>query len=135
MAVLKSHKLLCTLICCFLVVAGCSAVNMKKDSNVLIDNQIEECFQIKAINKLVHNNVILLDTELSPIKSIGYCGCKSTILSYYVVSNSIESNDQAREYSIFSSLSHEKYTFVINRNDNSDKNQSYTVNIQCASPN
>jgi len=51
---------------------------------VEISNLIVECVQLELINKLNRNNVILLDVELLNLKSVGYCGCKSPILSYYV---------------------------------------------------
>lgn len=135
MVALKFHKFLYASICClFLVGAGCSPGNIVKDSNVEIDNSIEECFQIKSVNKLIHNNVILLETELSTVKSVGYCGCKSAVLSYYVTTHPVESSNQTKEYSVFSSPQHDKYTFVLERNDTPKKNKSYTLNIQCSSP-
>lgn len=134
MVALKLHKLLYATTCCFLVGTGCSAGNIVKDSNIIIDNAIEECFQIKPVNKLIQNNVILLDTELSTVKSVGYCGCKSAVLSYYVTTQLVESSNQAKEYSLFSSLQYSIYTFVLDRNITPNKNKSYTLNIQCASP-
>jgi len=134
MAALKFHKLLNAPACClFLVSAGCSAGNLVKSSNVVIDNSIEECFQIKSVGKLVHNNVILLDTKLSTVKSVGYCGCKSAVLSHYVTTHPVESGNQTREHGVFSSLQQGNYTFVLDRN-NASHNKSYTLNIQCSTP-
>lgn len=132
---LKFHKLLYTLtFYCLFVGIGCSAGSFMKNSKVSIDNPIKECFQIKQVSKLIHNNLILLDTELSVIKNIGYCGCKSAILSYGVTTRPVELNGRTKEYKLFSSLREGKYTFVLDGNGTQNKNKSYTLIIQCASP-
>jgi hypothetical protein len=115
---------------------SCSAENAhnKNNPNIEIDNSVEECLEIKVVKKHIHNNVILLDTEISQVKSTGYCGCKSALLSYYVISSSIKSGNKTKEHRVFSSLTHGLYTFIIENQYLPSTDKSYTINIRCTSP-
>jgi hypothetical protein len=133
----KLHRLYyLSLVFLFLFSIGCSAENalIKNNPNIEIDNSVEECFQIKVVKKHIHNNVILLDTEISQVKSTGYCGCKSALLSYYVISSSIKSGNKTKEHRVFSSLTHCLYTFIVENHYLPGTDKSYTINIQCTSP-
>lgn len=131
----KFHEVICPITCSFAFVgAGCSPGTIVNNSNVQVDNSVEQCFQIKPLSQLVHNNVILLEAELSAVKSTGYCGCKSATLSYYVTTHPVGPSSRPEEYGVFSSLRHGKYTFVLGRTGTPENNKTYTLSIQCASP-
>lgn len=134
MAAPDLHKWLYASTCSFLVATGCPAESLRDNPSISISNLIEECFRIKPANELIHNNVIMLDAELSIIKSVGYCGCKSAVLSYYVTTRPVESRHKTKEHGVFSPLRNGTYTFVLERNNTRRENGSYTLNIQCASP-
>jgi hypothetical protein len=131
----KSRKFFYILSCYFLLAnTSCSFKNNIKKNDIKVDNSVGECFQIEPIKKFVHNNLVLLDTKLDIIKSTGYCGCKSALLSYSVTdSNSIDVN-YPKSLSIFSSLLTGKYSFVLARNFTLNKNTAYVLHIQCSSP-
>lgn len=120
--------------CLLLVNTSCSFNNSIKKSDIEVDNSVVECFQIVPVRKFVHNNLVLLDTKLNTIKSIGYCGCKSALLSYNVTySNSIEVNTP-KFLSVFSSLLRGKYSFVLAQDFALNKHRAYVLHVQCSSP-
>jgi len=132
----KFRKYFYIISCCLLLVnTSCSFNNSSiKKSDIEIDNSVVECFQIEPIKTFVHNNLVLLDTKLDTIKSTGYCGCKSALLSYNVTySNSIEVN-APKSLSVFSSFLRGKYSFVLAQNFALNKHRAYVLHVQCSSP-
>lgn len=131
----KFRKYFYIISCCLLLVnTSCSFNNSIKKSDIEIDNLVGECFQIEPVRKFVHTNLVLLDTKLDIIKSTGYCGCKSALLSYNVTySNSIEVN-APKSLSVFSSLLRGKYSFVLAQDFALNKHRAYVLHVQCNSP-
>lgn len=119
----------------FYTSSGCSANGLEGAPRIVIDNAIEDCFRIELNKELIRNNVILLDSKLKKEKSTGYCGCKSTNLSYFVTITSPEGIKKNTVPNVFSSLLPVDYTFVIDQAYTGDVNTKYKLNIQCASPN
>ncbi len=109
--------------------AGCADTPLR-ESPVRIENAVEDCLLVAATGEFVRNNVRLLDAELTPVKSTGYCGCKSAILSYYVPSASGEPAESGR----FSSLRAGPVTFVLDRDLDVATPGPDALRIQCAAP-
>ena len=117
----------------FILVA--SAIATPQEQSVNLNNRIAACNKVSIEKVFIHNNLVLADASISPIKSAGYCGCKSAVLSYSVRIDKMRKKQQG-EYGRFLSFYSGKYTFVIDR-DYSKKtaNRKYNLSIQCAPPN
>lgn len=136
MATLNYHRLHCVSVpIIFLLSASCSAENVlnEEETNIAVDNLVADCFSAKSVKSHIHNNVILIDMNISHVKDVGYCGCKSALLSYYAVPSNNKSNMQIKEYRVFSSLRRGVYTFIVENDYVPNMDLSYTLNIQCAS--
>ncbi|MFC3150613.1 DUF2195 family protein [Litoribrevibacter euphylliae] len=74
---LRAFFLSCGLIFSSLVTAN--------EQQVLLENGLEKCVKAGAITLSERNNLLLAETDLTLLQSIGYCGCKSAVASYAVV--------------------------------------------------
>lgn len=113
---------------------GCHAITSHEINNISINNAIEDCIKIKQISNTSNDNAVFLNAKLLHIKNVGYCGCKSAMLSYFTTTNSVESRTDEGKHNVLLSSSDNKYTFVIDDAYTSSEGKSYTLNIQCASP-
>lgn len=101
---------------------------------VELKNYVSDCYHVSPGKLTVSNNVVMLEAETSSIKSIGYCGCKTAILSYSVQANQTHKL-RIPEYGRFSSFESGRYTFVIDRSyEDKNSQQQYLLRVQCAPP-
>lgn len=116
----------------FILVA--SAVATPQEQSVNLNNRIAACNKVSVEKVFRHNNLVLADASISSIKSAGYCGCKSAVLSYSVRIDEAGKKQQG-EYGRFLSFTSGKYTFVIDRDyGKKATNREYNLSIQCAPP-
>src|SRR5690606_23231216 len=78
------------------------------NSAVAIENGLQQCVQINKSDIVQRNNLTLLDTDISVLQAIGYCGCKSAIASYHLYSN--EQHLRSEAITLISSTA---YSFVL----------------------
>ncbi len=99
---LPKHLILSAMICSMSMTAYAES-RQKPDITVQLNNAVNECTKIVPVNHEVHNNLVLLNAEISSIKSAGHCGCKSALLSYSVEVGSSKENITG-EYGTFTSF-------------------------------
>ena len=102
------------------------------EEDIFIDNQVEECIEIIP-NEITHKSgSVYLNTKWRTIKSTGFCGCKSALLSYKVIA--IKKNVKSTvHYNVFSSLNHDDYDFLV-CSDLKQYYDSFEIYIQCKNP-
>lgn len=64
-----------------------SSLVTANNQQVLLENGLEKCVKAGAITLAERNNLLLAETDLTLLQSIGYCGCKSAVASYAVVND------------------------------------------------
>jgi hypothetical protein len=100
--------------------------------DIFIDNQIENCIEIIPNEVMYRSGFVYLNAKLKIIKSTGFCGCKSALLSYKVIAkkNSVKSMVHHKE---FSSLYQDDFDFLVCSDCKQDYD-SFEIYIQCRSP-
>jgi hypothetical protein len=132
---LKNRASLCTIILFVYSVFlnSCSTlINIITTEDIFIDNQVEECIEIIPNEIMYKSGSVYLNTKWKTIKSTGFCGCKSALLSYKVIAKKNDVNSMVN-YKEFSSLNHDDFDFLV-CSDFQKKYDSFEIYIQCKSP-
>ena len=118
---------------CSVFLISCAILNNKiTTDNIAIDNQVEECIEIIP-NEIMHKSgAVYLNTKWKTIKSTGFCGCKSALLSYKVIAKKNSVNSMLH-YKEFSSLNQNDFNFLVCSDCKQDYD-SFEIYIQCRSP-
>jgi len=118
---------------CSVFLNSCAILKNKiTTENISIDNQVEECIEIIPNEVMYRSGAVYLNTKWKTIKSTGFCGCKSALLSYKVIAkkNSVNSIAHHKE---FSSLNQDEFDFLVCSGCKQDFD-SFEIYIQCKSP-
>lgn len=118
------------LIVCSLFLNSCVTFRKNiKVENINIDNQVEKCIEINPLAVMYKSGSVYLNTKWKKIKSTGFCGCKSALLSYKVIAKSKNAKSTVH-YSDFSSLDHDDFDFLVYRDFKQDYDL-FVIYIQC----
>jgi hypothetical protein len=116
-----------------MVLSSCATSQTKlKAEDIVIDNYIKECIDIIPQSLIKKQNSLYLNAKLETKKSAGYCGCKSAMLTYKVVTKR-ETSSSILSYQDFSPLNKDDFDFLIGNNLQQDYN-SFLMFVQCKNP-
>ncbi len=135
MAKLNLHSILrfgIVLLVC--IIFSCMASPANSEPDIKIYNQVKECVEILPLKIYKYSNLTLFVTRWKIIKSTGYCGCKSALLSYRVFGE-MDQHKTEIGFGVFSSFNHQEFTFVVNPDSSYNVYKSFSIHIQCANPN
>lgn len=129
----KNPTITFLLIIYFMVLSACATSQIKlKTEDIAIDNHINECIDIIPQCLIKKQNSLYLNAKLETKKSAGYCGCKSAMLTYKVVTKR-ENISSVLSYQDFSPLNQEDFNFLI-CNDFQQDFKSLILFVQCKNP-
>lgn len=97
------------------------------DSSVItIDNGLQQCVQINKSDIVQHNNLTLLDADISVLQAIGYCGCKSAVAGYHLYSN-----EQHLRSEVITLKSSSIYSFVLATDGKAPMPEALRLQLSC----
>lgn len=97
-------------------------------SAVAIENGLQQCVLINNSAIVQRNNLTLLDTDISILQSLGYCGCKSAIANYHLYSK--EQHLRSEAITLKSSTA---YSFVLATDNKAPMQEALRLQISCGS--
>lgn len=103
-----------------------------KTKDISVDNIIKECIEVIPIDLIKKDKSVYINAELKTKKAAGYCGCKSALLTYKVVSKK-ENSKTTLSYNVFSPLNKNSYDFLV-CDDLKNDYKSLTLYIDCKNP-
>ncbi|MCW8935341.1 MAG: DUF2195 family protein [Gammaproteobacteria bacterium] len=109
--------------------SGIFSTSCNASDNVILDNSLKNCIDIKSITVTDSDNLLLLKTQWKIKDNIGTCGCKSAAFSYSVY---IDGNDKLMSFGIMSSLNKSSSSFVLSSDNSIYKTSKYNISINCA---
>jgi len=96
-----------------------------------ITNTLDRCITVDKIESSVHENIVLLKTEINVEQSPGVCGCKSAALQFNVK----DQNSQVELISgIFTAFSNKIFSFPIQADYSIFKDASLVLTLACSNP-
>lgn len=98
------------------------------NSAVAIENGLQQCVQINKSDIVQRNNLTLLDTDISVLLAIGYCGCKSAVASYHLYSHEQHLRSEA-----IALKSSNTYSFVLATDGKAPKPEELRLQLSCGS--
>jgi hypothetical protein len=98
------------------------------NSAVAIENGLLQCVQINKSNIVQRNNLTLLNTDISVLLAIGYCGCKSAVASYHLYSHEQHLRSEA-----IALKSSNTYSFVLATDGKAPMPEALRLQLSCGS--
>ena len=118
----------------FPIAAALGEVSYSVEENLLIENQVQDCIKVIPKTFYKESGLLRLSTNWEVVKSTGYCGCKSALISYRVSATLSPSLKREISYGVLSSLHKRSYDFVISHDEMVSSYRSFRLEITCKSP-
>ncbi|ECH9708840.1 DUF2195 family protein [Salmonella enterica subsp. enterica serovar Kentucky] len=107
-----------------------------------MDNPLAECVDIHPVHRQEMDNLTILKTTVTLKKSIGECGCFSTLISYTsLLAQDVEGYGRGSAYSLQEgNISLAKmqgrypFSFVLSVDNQSVRDQKLALMIRCTPP-
>jgi hypothetical protein len=131
---LKNFAIIFLVLISSMVLSSCATSHIElKSEDIAIDNHVKECIDIIPQSLIKKQNSLYLKAKLETKKSAGYCGCKSALLTYKVVTKR-ENISSILHYQDFSPLNQNVFDFLLFEDFQQQDFKSLILFVQCKNP-